>query len=188
MDHGPNRAALLLWTIAIMCGGTMPRPGADGAQRLDQAVTEVRRRRAAHETNDDWRMAVEWRQRRLGRTCRQCEGAPNGAAVRSPFPAATARGGPAISPHPCRRHGLLLCRWRVGAHDRSGIAARPAPDRNEQIWRRGERDVFNSRPAQKRFSTKLPLGSLRCNAHRLKVVLLHRVGAALSGRRSPSAI
>jgi hypothetical protein len=48
----------------------------------------------------------------------------------------------------------------VGAHDRSGIAARPA-DRNQQIWRRGERDVFNSLPVQKQLATRLPLGSLR---------------------------
>jgi hypothetical protein len=144
-------------------------------------------RRDAHETNDAWRIVVAWRQGWLGRTCCQSGGRQTERQDPAGF-RPRRRGGPAISPHPCRRHGLLLCRWRVGAHDRSGIAARPAPDRNEQIWRRGERDVFNSRPAQKRFSTKLPLGSLRCNAHRLKVALLHRVGAALSGRRSPSAI
>jgi hypothetical protein len=167
-----------------MCGGTMPRPGA-----LDGSIGRLQKSVGA---GTPMRPTMTGAPRSSGASVGR--GAPaasarvrqKGAAVPSPFP----RDGAAVRQfHRIPAGGMDSC----STGGTSALTIDPAlpPDlllTGTNKSGGGERDVFNSLPVQKQFSTRLPLGSLRCNAHRIKVVLLHRVRAALSGRRSPSAI
>ena len=173
--------------------GTMPRPGADGAQRLDQAVTEVRRRRSEERSLAAGRPPTMPGASR-SRGARVGWGAPAaGARVRqtgqrclSPFRAATARrsGNFTASLQEARTLALPVAR-RLTVHlalppdlhltgtKSSGVAASATSSTACQSRSNSRRDAPRSTALQR------PSYKSCCT---------HIVRAALSGPRSPSAI